>query len=83
MYGGSDRISYKITADYYDQEGIIKYNNDYKRLNIRSQLEVDVNKYIKAGITGYMQRTWRNNGGWRRKLPVGCRDVSINTHLYS
>lgn len=63
LYGGNDRISYKITADYYDQEGIIKYNNDYKRLNIRSQLEVDVNKYIKAGITGYMQRTWRNNGG--------------------
>lgn len=63
IYGGSKNVSYKITSDYLSQTGIIKYNNDYKRLNIRSFLDINVNKYMKIGLTAYFQRTWKNNGG--------------------
>lgn len=63
LYGGSKDVNYKITADYLNQEGIIKYNNDYKRFNLRSYLDVKVNPYIKVGLTAYMQRVWKNNGG--------------------
>lgn len=63
VYGGNKDLNYKITADYLGQTGIIKYNNDYKRLNIRSYLDINVNKYVKVGLTAYFQRTWKNSGG--------------------
>lgn len=62
IYGGTDNVNYKITADYFNQDGVIKYNNDYQRMNVRSVLDVKLNKYIKVGLTVYGERAWINNG---------------------
>jgi len=63
LYGGSKDLNYKISTDYLSQNGVIKYNNDYRRFNLRSNFDININKYIKAGLMAFGQRIWKNNGG--------------------
>lgn len=63
VFGGNKDISYKIATDYLSQDGTIKYNNDYKRFNLRSNLDINLSKLVKTGLTGFAQRIWKNNGG--------------------
>jgi TonB-dependent starch-binding outer membrane protein SusC len=62
LYGGSESLIYKITANYFDQDGVIKYNNDYKRFGVRSFFDIKINQHVKAGLTTYFERDWRNRG---------------------
>ncbi|MCE4566609.1 TonB-dependent receptor [Maribellus sp. CM-23] len=46
--GGSENIKYFISANYFDQEGII-INSDYKKYGIRLNLDAKFNK-LKVGV---------------------------------
>lgn len=48
--GGTENIKYMVSIGYFDQQGII-IGSDYKRFNIRSNMEAQLTKRIKLGST--------------------------------
>lgn len=63
--GGAENVKYYISADFLDQKGIIK-GFDYKRYSIRTNIDVDVTKYMKVGTNSYIVS--HNNDGGRASL---------------
>lgn len=49
--GGKEGYAYNVSAEYAADEGIIKYNSDTKRLNVRAAFDFDLSKKVKMGIT--------------------------------
>jgi TonB-linked SusC/RagA family outer membrane protein len=47
--GGTDAVRYFIAGGYFNQEGLI-VNTQFKRYTLRSNLDVNVNKWLKAGL---------------------------------
>lgn len=48
--GGSDKLQYLLSAGFYDQDGIVVYNNDkYKRYNFRTNINADLTDRLKVG----------------------------------
>lgn len=48
--GGSDKLQYLISAGFYDQNGIVVYNNDkYQRYNFRTNINADLTDRLKVG----------------------------------
>ena len=48
--GGNDKLQYLISAGYYDQDGIVVYDNDkYQRYNLRTNITADLTDRIKIG----------------------------------
>ncbi|HET9570888.1 MAG TPA: TonB-dependent receptor [Bacteroidales bacterium] len=48
--GGTDKTNYSVGINYFYQEGIMKAENDYKRLNLRARLDQKVNDRINIGF---------------------------------
>jgi TonB-linked SusC/RagA family outer membrane protein len=46
--GGDDKTSYTLSANYFDQNGII-YGSDFKRYSGRANIERHISKKLKAG----------------------------------
>ena len=49
MSGGSENIRYFVSGGYMDQEGIV-INTQYKRYNLRSNLDLKLNNWLNAGV---------------------------------
>ncbi len=49
LAGGSKSTKYLISGNYYNQDGIVK-NSGFKRYSIRTNLDQDINKFIKLGV---------------------------------
>jgi TonB-linked SusC/RagA family outer membrane protein len=47
--GATEKVRYLISGGYYSQSGIIQAT-DYKRYNLRANVDVEVNKYITIGM---------------------------------
>ncbi|MBK0383646.1 TonB-dependent receptor [Pedobacter sp. SD-b] len=47
--GGSKDTKYLISGNYYNQDGVVK-NSGFKRYSIRTNIDQDINKYIKLGV---------------------------------
>lgn len=46
--GGTDRVSYMFSSGYYDQDGIVVYNNDkYRRLEMRSNVQAKLSDWLE------------------------------------
>jgi TonB-linked SusC/RagA family outer membrane protein len=48
--GGSDRVKYFASGGYLDQKGIL-INSAYKRYSLRTNVNVDINKWSAFGLT--------------------------------
>ncbi len=59
--GGADHVKYFISGDFMDQKGLLKGFN-YKRYSLRTNLDVDVTKYLKVGTTSYIVSHNRDGG---------------------
>lgn len=59
--GGTDNVKYFVSANYIDQKGVLKGFN-YKRYSVRTNLDVDVTKYLKVGTNTYIV-SHNNDGG--------------------
>ena len=46
--GGSDKITYNFSANYFNQDGIIK-NSNYERITLRMNSEFKLNKWFTLG----------------------------------
>lgn len=47
--GGTDAVKYFLSGGYMDQEGLM-INSFFKRYTLRSNIDVNVNKWLKAGF---------------------------------
>jgi TonB-linked SusC/RagA family outer membrane protein len=47
--GGSDDVSYRVSAEFFDQPGVIVYTG-MQRTTFRSNLDVKLSKHVKMGI---------------------------------
>jgi len=48
--GGSDKVQFLMSLGYYDQDGIVIYDNDkYKRLNYRTNISANLTDRLKVG----------------------------------
>jgi len=48
--GGNEKLKYLVSGGYFHQEGIV-LSSDYKRFNIRTNLDAQVLKNVKVGST--------------------------------
>lgn len=48
--GGANNSTYYVGAGYLDQEGIIEGSN-FKKFNLRSNIDVDLNKRVRLGVS--------------------------------
>lgn len=55
--GGGERATYSLGMSYLYQNGILKANNDYNRLNFRAQLEYDATNWLKVGFNGVFSQS--------------------------
>ncbi len=55
--GGSEKVKFQISGGYQDQEGII-ITTGQRRLNLRSNVDVDVNDRFKIGANFATTSTW-------------------------
>ena len=49
LSGGTEHLKYFIAGGYYDQQGLI-INTSFKRYTVRSNIDLNVNKWLKAGL---------------------------------
>jgi TonB-dependent starch-binding outer membrane protein SusC len=67
--GGSEGTSYSLSGGYYQETGIIP-NQKFERYSIRAQIDQQINKRIKIGLTTLNTLTYsRTPGG--AGVPVG------------
>ena len=44
----TDKLSYYLSGDYYQQDGLLRYGNDvYKRYNVRGKVDFEVTNWLK------------------------------------
>lgn len=49
--GGTDKINYMLSANYYYKNGLLKYGpDDYERYNLLAKLNAKLNKYVDLGV---------------------------------
>ncbi len=58
--GGSEKVSYYFSGNYYNQEGIVK-GSDFNRISTRLNINAKVNNWISAGMN--VQATRRQYDG--------------------
>lgn len=54
--GGSDKVTYYVSGNYYDHKGII-INSDYKRYSFTSNINAQVFDWVKIGANVFARRT--------------------------
>jgi TonB-dependent starch-binding outer membrane protein SusC len=47
--GGTEKASYLVGASYFSQDGILKMENDYQRMNLKAKLDLKANDWLTAG----------------------------------
>jgi TonB-dependent starch-binding outer membrane protein SusC len=57
--GGTPGVKYFVSANYLDQQGVV-INNDFQRYSIRANLDIDLSKKLKFGLSLSPSRTERN-----------------------
>ena len=61
--GGGEKVSYFVSANYLDQEGII-INSDYKRYSLRTNINANITDKLKATMKlNYVRRENNNTIG--------------------
>lgn len=63
MLGGNEKAKYFVSAGYMDQQGIIS-NSNFKRYNLRSNLDVQVTNELKLSVDIAGRVEDRNNPGF-------------------
>ncbi len=59
VQGGNDKTQFYISAGYYMDKGITE-GLDYTRTSLRANIDHEINKYLKVGLSSYMMYSDRN-----------------------
>lgn len=57
--GGSDKINFYASADYFNQEGVI-INSGFERVSFLAKLDAQVNDKLKVGVNLFTRRSTKN-----------------------
>ncbi|MBR1927863.1 MAG: TonB-dependent receptor, partial [Bacteroidales bacterium] len=49
LQGGSDNVRYFVSGNFYKNPGVVPWT-DYKKISLRSNLEVDITKFLTLGL---------------------------------
>ncbi|MDY3857313.1 MAG: SusC/RagA family TonB-linked outer membrane protein [Muribaculaceae bacterium] len=55
--GGSEKATYSVGLSYLYQNGIMKAESDYNRLNFRAQLDYQATNWMKVGFNGVFSKS--------------------------
>ena len=61
LSGGSAKVNYTIGLNYLYQDGIMDAKNEYKRYNIRFQMEAKPYDWLKVGVSAHMSNNTQLN----------------------
>ncbi len=67
--GGSEKATYSVGLSYLYQNGIMKADNDYNRLNFRAQLDYEATSWLKVGFNGVFSKSTQQmarNSAWQQ-----------------
>ncbi|GHV47352.1 SusC/RagA family TonB-linked outer membrane protein [Bacteroidia bacterium] len=72
--GGSSKTQYSVSGTYFKEEGLMK-DETYSRFSIRTNIDHQINDYIKAGANSQFAHSLQERGAglydaWRT-IPVG------------
>ena len=56
IQGGADNVRYFVSGNFYKNPGVMKWT-DYKKVSFRSNLEVDVTKFLTMGLNVFAFRS--------------------------
>lgn len=59
IQGGNDRTQFYISGGFFQDKGVVKEAN-FTRLSLRSNIDHNVNKWLKVGLSSYMMNSTRN-----------------------
>lgn len=86
--GGSDKLVYRISGNYLDQDGIATATN-YKLFSVRANFEAKLTNYLKVGLELAPSYSWSDGGNVDGKdaqshhvlamAPVVEKDAGINS----
>lgn len=65
--GGNESTTYSMGVSYFSQDGLLKTDNSWQRMNIRTKLDHKVNDWFKAGVNMNVSNGKRyiaNDGAW-------------------
>ncbi|WP_198536971.1 SusC/RagA family TonB-linked outer membrane protein [Salegentibacter sediminis] len=88
LSGGSDSFKYRLSGNYFDQEGVVK-NSALTRYTIRGNLDQTFNEYLKLGFNISTSRIdnensslgggmWENSGVIRAAMQQGPHIQAID-----
>jgi TonB-linked SusC/RagA family outer membrane protein len=61
--GGSQKTSYHVGTSYFEQEGLLKSDNNYKRVNLKASLNFNPYKFLRTGATIILNHNKEVNPG--------------------
>lgn len=58
--GGSNKVKYMLSGNYYDRDGILKINSDnFKKYNFRSRISTEITPWLEiSNTTSYFHSTY-------------------------
>lgn len=59
--GATQKTNYSLGLGYFNQEGIMKADNDYNRLNFRARVDQKVNSWLSMGVNTLVSRYDKQN----------------------
>ena len=66
--GGSEKTTYSMGVNYTYQNGVLKADNDYKRINFRAAADYVATNWLKVGFNGVFSNIEKqnpNNATWQ------------------
>lgn len=88
--GGTNKLTYRISGNYLDQDGIADRTN-YKLFSIRANLEANLTDYLKMGLELSPSYSWSTGGNVDGKdaqshhvlamIPVAEQDAGLNSGI--
>lgn len=61
--GGSEKASYHVGTSYYEQEGLLESEHDYKRINLKASIDFNPYKFLKVGSNIMLNHNKEVNAG--------------------
>lgn len=85
LNGGSDKIKFLASAEYFDQDGIIE-NSDYKRFSLRNNVDITFSKKLTAKLDiqyldAKKKEPGQGNGAvfhWMNRIPANQPGINAD-----
>jgi TonB-linked SusC/RagA family outer membrane protein len=88
--GGTDKLTYRISGNYLDQDGIALYSN-YKLFSVRANFQAKLTNFLKLGLDLAPSYSWSDGGNVDGKdaqshhtlamIPVAEKNAGLNTGI--